>query len=235
MRIAVFAYNFPHKKTQDFLYRLYLEKVDVRLVLAADPVELGIPPPAVRLKIRSQGGLVHPRKVAERFGWRYEVVEHNAASTAALLKEEKIDAAIIAGARILKRPVIEAVPQGIINFHPGLLPEVRGLDAMQWALHEGHPLGVTAHMIDHRVDAGMILLRREITLCAGDTVFDVSQRLLDIQTDMLPEALEVLAGGVNGLPSAGEGALHRKMPPELERTVPELLQARLAGMSKGST
>lgn len=234
MRVAVFAYNFPHKKTQDFLFRLFLEKIDVGVVLAADPVELRIPGPAVRMKVRGGGGLVHPKSIADRFGWRYEVVEHNSTKTTSLLKDEKIDVAVIAGARILKRPVIEIVPQGIINFHPGLLPEVRGLDAMQWALHEGHPLGVTAHVIDDRVDAGVILLRREIPLYLGDTVFDVSQRLLDIQVDMLPEALGVLASGVKGLSSAGAGTLHRKMPPDLEQMIPDMLQARLAKIAKSS-
>lgn len=227
MNIAVFAYNFPHKKTQDFLVRLHLENARVRLVLAADPVKLDIPPPSIRTKLHSDGGLLHPKKVAERFGWRYEVVEHNSSRSEALIKEERIDAAIIAGARVLKASVIATVPLGIINFHPGMLPEVRGLDAMQWALHEGHPLGVTAHIIDHRVDAGVVLLRRKIKLCRHDTVFDVSHRLVDIQSDMLPEALNLLAAGTSHLPRISGGKLHGKMPAALEKQVPRLLRQRV--------
>ena len=228
MRLAVFSYNFPHKKTQDFLFRLFLEKVEVGIVLAADPVELGIPSPSVRMKVRGGGGLVHPRLVAERFGWRFEVVEHNAGRTRDLLREERVDAGVISGARILKPEVIESVPRGIINFHPGLLPEGRGLDAMQWAIYEDRPIGVTAHLIDGRVDAGLVLLKRELPILEDDTVFDLSQRLMDVQTDMLPEAIAVLARGAAGLESVGSSPLHRKMPPELEAQVAGRLKAQQA-------
>lgn len=228
MRIAVFAYNFPHKKTQDFLFRLFIEKVEVALILAADPVELGIPPASIRMKVRGGGGLVTPRRIAERIGWRYEVVEHNSARTTELLLEERIDAAVISGARILKPHVIEAVPMGIINFHPGLLPEGRGLDAMQWAIYEDRPIGVTAHLIDGRVDAGLVLLKREIPIQQDDTVFDLSQRLMEVQSDMLPQAVSLLAQGTAGLESVGRGNLHRKMPPELEAQISDRLRARQA-------
>lgn len=228
MRVAVFAYNFPHRKTQDFLFRLFLEKADVALILAADPVELGIPPASVRMKVRGGGGLVHPRMIAERMGWRYEVVEHNSARTVELLRDVRIEAAVISGARILKPHVIEAVPRGIINFHPGILPEGRGLDAMQWAIYEDRPIGVTAHLIDGRVDAGLVLLKRELPIMEDDTLFDLSQRLMDVQSDMLPDALARLAQGITGLESVARGNLHRKMPPELEVQIAERLKERQA-------
>jgi len=226
MRLAVFAYNFPHKKTQDFLFRLFLEKADVAVILAADPVELSIPPASVRMKVRSGGGLVHPRRIAEQMRWRYEVVEHNSARTIELLRNERIEAALISGARILKPHVIEAVPKGIINFHPGLLPEGRGLDAMQWAIYEGRPIGVTAHLIDGRVDAGLVLLKRELLIAHDDTIFDLSERLMDVQLDMLPEALATLGRGTAGLESIGRSNLHRKMGPELEARIAGLLKER---------
>lgn len=234
MRIAVFAYNFPHKKTQDFLFRLFLEKADVRLVVAADPVELNIPTAAVRTKLRF-GALCHPRAICERFGWRYEVVDHNSVLTAQLLREERIDIGIVSGARVLKNPVVSTPSLGIVNFHPGLLPEVRGLDAMQWSLHEGHPIGVTAHLIDERVDAGRILIRHEVRLYANDTVFDVAQRLQDTQTELLPKVLLALTAGQTGEPVQGKFMLHRKMLPELERQVPKLLEERLARLFPASS
>jgi hypothetical protein len=44
----VFGYNFPHKKTQDFLQRLVLLGAKPALVLLADPVKLQLPPAAMR-------------------------------------------------------------------------------------------------------------------------------------------------------------------------------------------
>ena len=40
--VVVLAYNFPHRKTQDFLFRLFAEGVSVGHVLAADPVKLKV-------------------------------------------------------------------------------------------------------------------------------------------------------------------------------------------------
>lgn len=230
MKIALFCYNFPHRKTQDFLFRLFVENFHVSLILAANPVDLKIPPPTVRTKIRSNEGLIHPSKIAEKFGWQYVITEHNSPQTSDIIKSNNIDIAIISGSRILKKNIIDSVNIGIINFHPGLLPEVRGLDALQWALHEGHGIGVTAHLIDHRIDSGLMLLKREIPLHGDDTIFDLSQRLTDIQADMLPQALRKLSEGKEKLLPIGEGTLHGKMPPELEAQLGGILEKRLASI-----
>ena len=68
---------------------------------------------------------------------------------------------MIAGARILKRPVIDRFSIGIINFHPGLIPEARGLDALLWSIRGDLPLGVTSHLIDERVDASSEAARQQ--------------------------------------------------------------------------
>jgi len=235
MRIAIFSYNFPHRKTQDFLFRLFLDKANVCLVLATDPVDLKIPAATVRTKVRSDCGLVHPRIISKRFGWQYCVVEHNSTKARDLLVKKQIDVGVISGARILKSNIIDAVPQGIINFHPGLLPEARGLDAMQWAIYENRPIGVTAHLIDNRVDAGVLLLKRELPILEDDTVFDISQRLMDLQTDMLPEAIAVLRKGIKQFVPLGKSHLHRKMPPELEILIAERLKQRQAMLRTGAS
>jgi methionyl-tRNA formyltransferase len=219
-KVVVFAYDFPHRKSQDFLLRLFMEGVPVHTVLAAPRVDLGIPGPSVRSKIRHRPAL-HPRKVAERIGARYEVVAHDGEEALTLLRSLRPDLGIVAGARILSAEMIDAFPAGIINFHPGLIPEVRGLDAMLWAVHEDQPQGVTAHLIDKRVDAGRILQRMPIPLQMDDTPFDLQERLYEVQLEMLLPAIEkALEDGGSGRLTEAVGAgttYHRKMPAELER------------------
>jgi phosphoribosylglycinamide formyltransferase-1 len=229
MKIVLFCYNFPHKKTQDFLHRLFVENADVVAVLSADPVPLNIPASAIRLKPRLVG-LMHPRDICGRYGWRYEVVDHASDACARVIREVAGEVGIVAGARILKEPVLSAPTRGIVNFHPGLIPEVRGLDALQWAIYEGHAIGVTAHLIDQRVDAGRILLRQEIPLRKDDTLMEVAMRLQDIQSDLLPEVLSLLAGkkDVDSFPLVQKSFLHRKMPAELEQQIPALFERRLS-------
>jgi phosphoribosylglycinamide formyltransferase-1 len=156
---------------------------------------------------------LHPRTVAERLGARYVVAPHNSQLVEELLSEAKPDLGVIAGARILKGYVISKFRIGIVNLHPGLLPEVRGLDAMLWSIYKDVPLGVTAHLIDESVDAGRLLLREEIPIFADDT-------LLDHQLKLLAPALEAAMRG-DWTPFE-RGTLprpNRKMPPELERQV----------------
>ena len=227
MRIAVFAYNFPHRKTQEFLFRLFLEKAEVAVVLAVDPVKLNIPAPTLRVKPR-YGALIHPRMISERLGWRYDVVDHNSQRCADLIKELNVDVGVIAGARILKEPVVAAPRIGVVNFHPGLIPEVRGMDALQWAVYENKPMGVTAHVIDERIDAGRIILQREIAAYPDDTLVDLSLRMSDTELEMLPAVLDALAKKpLVEFPLVEKSPLHRKMPPELERELPRLLAQRL--------
>ncbi len=235
LKLVVFAYNFPHKKTQDVLLRLWLEGYPIAAVLACDPVELSIPAPTVRTKLR-HAALVHPSAVAERIGAPYHVVPHNDPEAVRLLQSLRPDLGLIAGARILKRPAIDAFRIGIINFHPGLIPEARGLDAMLWSIHRNLPLGVTAHLIDHRVDAGAILLRQRIAIHPDDTALDLSTRLYETQLELLKPAIEAAerwAGNREALVTVGPNTpRNQKMPGELERATLEALPAyvrRFAG------
>lgn len=229
MKLAVFAYNFPHKRTQDFLVRLYLEGYDIELVVAADRLELSLPRETLRVKPRHVD-LVHPETVCRRLGIPYHVLPHNSGETAEMMRSNGIDVGIVAGARILKKPTIDSVTKGIINFHPGLIPEVRGLDAVKWAVYRDLPIGLTVHFIDERVDAGRTILTREIPLRADDTLVDISLRLAETQANLLPEVLELIrdksAVDFPLIPAVGRA--NPPMPSELEREVPGRLVERLS-------
>lgn len=59
---------------------------------------------------------------------------------------------------IFPQRVIDAVPRGIINVHPGTLPSYRGLFAPFWQiLHREPELGCTVHLVDRGIDTGPIL------------------------------------------------------------------------------
>lgn len=235
MRCGVFAYNWPHKKTQDILLRLWVEEVDVACVVAMDPVPLNIPPSSKRVKPQHVD-LVHPRRVAERMSVPYHEVQHNTSECAEILRDAGVNLGVIAGARILKGPVLDAPTRGILNLHPGLIPEVRGLDALKWAIYEDQPLGVTAHLIDERVDAGRIVLRREIELRPDDTWIDLSLRLYETELNVLPDAIRVLQeGGDEELEVVGRSKKHSKMPEELEAELDEKLSGRKSRLYQETT
>lgn len=220
-KIAVFAYNFPHKKTQDFLLRMFLEGIKIDCIFAADPVELNIPKSTIRSKIRSSE-CVHPRKIAERLGIDYFVMPHDSKELINLAKARDINFAVITGARVLKSEIIKAFPLGILNFHPGLIPEARGLDAMLWSIYKDVPLGVTAHLIDEKVDAGLIISKEIIKIYKDDSIFDLSERLYEKQINMLVPAI-FLALEKKYIATEISVPYNRKMSPEIEREVSNIL------------
>lgn len=58
---------------------------------------------------------------------------------------------------LLTEDVLLKFNKGIINIHPAILPEYRGLDGNLWALYENGILGVTAYQIDKGIDTGPII------------------------------------------------------------------------------
>ena len=191
MKLALFVYNFPHKKTQDFLLKLFLGGFKIEFVIAADPIKLNLPPSNLRVKLRHIN-LNHPKNICTKLNIPYKVVDHNSLKVSDLLKKENIDIGIIAGARIFKENIIESVKKGIINFHPGLIPQIRGLDALKKAILYDVPLGVTAHLVDERIDAGRIIKKEIIPIYRDDNLIDLSLRLHETQVNMLPEVLKIV-------------------------------------------
>ena len=94
--------------------------------------------------------------------------------------------------QILKRRSIDATRLGVINVHPGILPEFRGIFPMLHALVDERPrLGVTIHEIeDETIDTGAILAqraapspRRRCFLAAYKSVMDGSVEMLEAVID----------------------------------------------------
>lgn len=64
----------------------------------------------------------------------------------------------------------------ILNSHPGLLPQNRGVDALKWSIINNWPIGQTLHIIDARIDCGAILTRWRTPLFPNDTLEEVFLR-----------------------------------------------------------
>lgn len=170
--LAVFGYAFGHRKTQDFLFELAAAGWRQVVLLAAPWQQLphhdGTRYFSNRLR---DAPAMPPRQVCRALGFRYcEVAHDEHAAIDALRQQEGIDLAVIAGARILKRKVIDLFPRGVVNFHPGKLPETAGLDAFFYTVARGLPLGVTTHFIDHRIDAGEHLFFEETDVGPDDAI-----------------------------------------------------------------
>jgi methionyl-tRNA formyltransferase len=70
---------------------------------------------------------------------------------------------------ILKPPLLQLFPRGVINVHPGYLPYNRGRNAQIWGIIDGTPVGATLHYMDDGVDTGPLVERVEVTAELSDT------------------------------------------------------------------
>jgi folate-dependent phosphoribosylglycinamide formyltransferase PurN len=170
-RIAVFAYAFPHRKSQDFLCELALAGFRNVLVLAAPWKKLPHEPFESFFSTGLSNAEPHDTAaICQTLGYDFIETEHNDVDRLqAEVETRSITLAIIAGARILKPNIINLFHEGVLNIHPGMIPETSGLDAFFYTIKHQAPMGATAHYIDGRVDAGDLLFFEETLLGAEDS------------------------------------------------------------------
>ena len=113
------------------------------------------------------------------------------------LRSRNVALVCLAGFMRLLSPVfVDAYPNRILNIHPSLLPKYPGLHPQQQALDDGATVsGATVHFVNKDLDAGPIVLQREVPVLPGDTADTLAARILAVEHALYPEAItKVLAG-----------------------------------------
>jgi phosphoribosylglycinamide formyltransferase-1 len=102
----------------------------------------------------------------------------------------EVDLVVGAGyMRVLTPVFLERFP-AVINVHPSLLPEFRGLHAVRRALEAGvERTGVTVHFMVEEVDAGPMISQEEVLILPGDTEEVLLERLHPVEHQLLVEAV----------------------------------------------
>jgi len=102
------------------------------------------------------------------------------------------DVSLVVGAgymRVLSPVFLERFPS-ILNVHPSLLPEFRGLRAAQRALDAGvRETGVTVHFMVEEVDDGPIVAQERVPVLPGDTERSLLERLHPVEHKLLVRAV----------------------------------------------
>lgn len=224
MKIGIFAYNFKHKKTQEGILNLFLQGIPITSILAADAIELKFYQSKIRVSPKGLDYL-HPKEIAERLQVPYHVVAHNSVECEELIKKYDLDLGIILGARILKENIIGAFKIGVLNMHPGILPENRGLDNLKWAILKDYKQGVSCHLIDKDIDKGKLILWKAIEVYEDDTLVDVSMRLQNLEQQLMVEAVKILQDGKRDFEIVPEGNYRKSVPPEEEASLLEKFES----------
>jgi phosphoribosylglycinamide formyltransferase-1 len=84
----------------------------------------------------------------------------------------------------------------MLNIHPSLLPSFPGLEPHAQALNAGVKVsGATVHFVTPETDAGPIVMQGVVVVRDDDTPDTLSERILEIEHRIYPDALRLLASG----------------------------------------
>ncbi len=98
--------------------------------------------------------------------------------------------------RLLNANVVEARPGRMINIHPSLLPDFKGLHTHQQALDAGVGLhGASVHVVTAELDGGPVVAQARVAVEAGDDAASLAARVLEREHPLL---LATVAGLLDG-------------------------------------
>jgi phosphoribosylglycinamide formyltransferase-1 len=114
-----------------------------------------------------------------------------------VLEQNRIEIVCLAGfMRILTADFVGKWQGRMLNIHPALLPQFKGLDTHKRALEarvKQH--GATVHFVVPEMDSGPIVVQEAVDVHAGDTEASLAARVLEVEHRIYPWALKLLAGG----------------------------------------
>lgn len=120
------------------------------------------------------------------------------------LKERNVDVVVLAGfLAIIKKPLLDAFPDRIVNVHPSLIPSFcgdgfYGLKVHEAALEYGVKVtGATVHFVNEITDGGKIIMQKAVEIKDGDTPEILQKRVMEeAEWKILPAAVEKLCSEI---------------------------------------
>ena len=113
------------------------------------------------------------------------------------LRARQVSLVCLAGfMRLLGPTFLDAFPNAILNIHPSLLPAFPGVDAQTQAWTYGTKVaGATVHLVTGELDGGPIVVQRAVPVEDADTPETLAARILTVEHQIYPEAVNVLLDG----------------------------------------
>jgi len=148
------------------------------------------------------GGLL----VARAAGIATETVDHTKFSgdrnrfeheIQSILEKYRIEIICLAGfMRLLTANFLERWQWRILNIHPALLPDFKGLDTHKRVIDAGVKIhGATVHFVVPQLDSGPVIAQGAINVRPGDSEEALAVRVLKVEHRIYPLALKLVAEG----------------------------------------
>ncbi|MFK7955683.1 MAG: phosphoribosylglycinamide formyltransferase [Lysobacterales bacterium] len=144
-------------------------------------------------------------KLAETAGIATTVVDHRDfeerqdfdVQLAKVISSINPELIVLAGfMRVLGRPFVERFTGRMINIHPSLLPDFRGLNTHERALAAGVKVhGASVHFVTAELDGGPVIAQITLPVHPGDTPQTLAERLLPLEHQLLRRVVQWCSEG----------------------------------------
>ena len=114
-----------------------------------------------------------------------------------VLQAHRVEIVCLAGfMRLLTAWFVAQWPETMLNIHPALLPDFKGLDTHRRAIEAGaKEHGATVHFVVPEMDSGPIIAQGRVPVFADDTESALAARVLGLEHRIYPLALKLVASG----------------------------------------
>jgi formyltetrahydrofolate-dependent phosphoribosylglycinamide formyltransferase len=108
------------------------------------------------------------------------------------LRRHEVEVIALAGYMRLLSPEFIAKWGGrILNIHPSLLPQYKGLDTHNRAILAGEKFaGCSVHVVTEELDAGPVIAQAKVRITPRDTAETLAERVLQEEHKLYPAALD---------------------------------------------
>ena len=100
---------------------------------------------------------------------------------------------IIGGAQILGSPC--STNGKTLNVHPGCVEQIRGCDSFKRSVLFGYPIGCTLHIINEKIDAGVLLKTFIMGRDFKDGIHSLRIKLYNLEQEVLLKAVDIAESG----------------------------------------
>lgn len=103
------------------------------------------------------------------------------------------DLFIVVAFRMLPEVVWAMPPRGTFNLHASLLPKYRGAAPIQYALLRDEKVtGVTTFFLDHEIDTGRIIMRKEVAIGPEDDASTLHDKLMVAGGEVVNDTIRLI-------------------------------------------
>ena len=108
------------------------------------------------------------------------------------LKKNNINFICLAGfMKILSKKFINIYKNKILNIHPSLLPNYKGLYTNKRVIKNKEKFtGCTVHFVNAKLDSGKIILQKKVKILKKDDENSLSNRVLKVENLIYPKAVK---------------------------------------------